>query len=163
MKSFVYLIFFLQSTQLCLLYYRWIICCWCMHKGGVQVGESVLLQNIIFDWPYCFAAVCSMFHCFPCVVWHGRATQGKGVMPDGTKRFTCKGKELFHFMGTSTFSEYTVCAEISVAKVSQSVCNYWATHTRCLGEASGGGGGDHEAVLSLHNAEYRILYSSHLF
>jgi len=46
-----------------------------------------------------------------------RATQGKGVMPNGTKRFTCKGKELFHFMGTSTFSEYTVCAEISVAKI----------------------------------------------
>nr|KAG5713483.1 hypothetical protein BaRGS_025031 [Batillaria attramentaria] len=46
-----------------------------------------------------------------------RATQGKGLMPDGTKRFTCKGKELFHFMGTSTFSEYTVCAEISVAKI----------------------------------------------
>jgi len=38
-------------------------------------------------------------------------------MPDGTSRFTCKGKELFHFMGCSTFSEYTVCAEISVAKV----------------------------------------------
>ena len=38
-------------------------------------------------------------------------------MPDGTKRFKCKGQELFHFMGTSTFSEYTVCSEISVAKV----------------------------------------------
>lgn len=38
-------------------------------------------------------------------------------MPDGTTRFKCKGKDLFHFMGTSTFSEYTVCAEISVAKV----------------------------------------------
>ena len=38
-------------------------------------------------------------------------------MPDGTSRFTCKGQSLFHFMGTSTFSEYTVVAEISVAKV----------------------------------------------
>jgi len=47
-----------------------------------------------------------------------RGTQGKGVMPDGTSRFTCKGKTLYHFMGTSTFSEYTVCAEISLAKVS---------------------------------------------
>merc|ERR1712063_4249 len=46
-----------------------------------------------------------------------RATQGKGVMPDGTSRFTCKGKELLHYMGTSTFSEYTVLPEISVAKV----------------------------------------------
>jgi len=46
-----------------------------------------------------------------------RATQGAGKMPDGTSRFKCNGKELFHFMGCSTFSEYTVCAEISVAKV----------------------------------------------
>jgi len=46
-----------------------------------------------------------------------RATQGQGVMPDGTTRFTCKGKELFHYMGCSTFSEYTVLSEISVAKV----------------------------------------------
>jgi S-(hydroxymethyl)glutathione dehydrogenase/alcohol dehydrogenase len=38
-------------------------------------------------------------------------------MPDGTTRFKCKGKDLFHFMGTSTFSEYTVVSEISVAKV----------------------------------------------
>ncbi|KAK6187842.1 hypothetical protein SNE40_005779 [Patella caerulea] len=46
-----------------------------------------------------------------------RATQMKGVMPDGTSRFRCKGKQLFHFMGTSTFSEYTVVAEVSVCKV----------------------------------------------
>ena len=38
-------------------------------------------------------------------------------MPDGTVRFHCKGKDLFHFMGCSTFTEYTVVAEISVAKV----------------------------------------------
>uniref|UniRef100_A0A0P4VSC3 S-(hydroxymethyl)glutathione dehydrogenase n=1 Tax=Rhodnius neglectus TaxID=72488 RepID=A0A0P4VSC3_9HEMI len=46
-----------------------------------------------------------------------RSTQGKGLMPDDTSRFKCNGKELFHFMGCSTFSEYTVVAEISVAKV----------------------------------------------
>ncbi|GAB1609481.1 alcohol dehydrogenase class-3 [Argonauta hians] len=46
-----------------------------------------------------------------------RVTQGKGVMPDGTSRFKCKGKDVFHFMGCSTFSEYTVVAEISIAKV----------------------------------------------
>lgn len=46
-----------------------------------------------------------------------RATQGAGVMPDGTSRFTCKGKSLFHFMGCSTFSEYTVVAGVSVCKV----------------------------------------------
>ncbi|CAD6892803.1 unnamed protein product [Tilletia caries] len=46
-----------------------------------------------------------------------RATQGKGVMPDGTKRFTCKGKELFHFMGTSTFSQYTVVSQYSLVSI----------------------------------------------
>jgi S-(hydroxymethyl)glutathione dehydrogenase/alcohol dehydrogenase len=46
-----------------------------------------------------------------------RATQGKGVMPDGTSRFKCKGKELLHFMGTSTFSQFTVVADISVVAV----------------------------------------------
>lgn len=46
-----------------------------------------------------------------------RLTQGKGLMPDGTSRFSCKGKSLFHFMGCSTFSEYTVVADISLAKV----------------------------------------------
>ncbi|CAJ0962839.1 unnamed protein product, partial [Mesorhabditis belari] len=48
-----------------------------------------------------------------------RITQGNGVMPDGTSRFTCKGKQIYHFMGTSTFSEYTVVADISLAKVDQ--------------------------------------------
>ncbi len=46
-----------------------------------------------------------------------RATQGKGLMPDGTTRFSYKGEPIYHYMGTSTFSEYTVCAEISLAKV----------------------------------------------
>ncbi|KAK3378082.1 chaperonin 10-like protein [Podospora didyma] len=46
-----------------------------------------------------------------------RATQGKGVMPDGTSRFKCKGQDLLHFMGTSTFSQYTVVADISVVAV----------------------------------------------
>jgi S-(hydroxymethyl)glutathione dehydrogenase/alcohol dehydrogenase len=46
-----------------------------------------------------------------------RATQGKGLMPDGTTRFSYNGEPIYHYMGTSTFSEYTVCAEISLAKV----------------------------------------------
>ena len=46
-----------------------------------------------------------------------RATQGKGVMPDGTSRFKARGKELLHFMGTSTFSQYTVVADISVVAI----------------------------------------------
>jgi len=48
-----------------------------------------------------------------------RLTQGRGVMPDGTSRFSSGGKQILHFMGTSTFSEYTVLPEIAVAKVSQ--------------------------------------------
>jgi S-(hydroxymethyl)glutathione dehydrogenase/alcohol dehydrogenase len=46
-----------------------------------------------------------------------RATQGKGLMPDGTSRFSYKGQPIFHYMGCSTFSNYTVLPEIAVAKV----------------------------------------------
>jgi len=49
-----------------------------------------------------------------------RATQGKGLMPDGTSRFSLNGKTILHYMGTSTFSEYTVLPEISVAKINKS-------------------------------------------
>ena len=48
-----------------------------------------------------------------------RVTQGKGVMPDGTSRFSIKGKPILHYMGTSTFSEYTVLPEISLAKINE--------------------------------------------
>jgi len=48
-----------------------------------------------------------------------RKTQGEGLMPDGTSRFSYKGRTLFHYMGTSTFSEYTVLPEIAVAKISR--------------------------------------------
>ena len=46
-----------------------------------------------------------------------RETQGKGLMPDGTSRFSKDGQIIYHYMGTSTFSEYTVLPEISLAKV----------------------------------------------
>jgi S-(hydroxymethyl)glutathione dehydrogenase/alcohol dehydrogenase len=46
-----------------------------------------------------------------------RATQGKGVMPDGTSRFSLKGKMVHHYMGCSTFANYTVLPEIAVAKI----------------------------------------------
>jgi len=46
-----------------------------------------------------------------------RGTQGKGLMPDGTSRFSYKGQPLFHYMGCSTFSNYTVLPEIAVAKI----------------------------------------------
>src|SRR5277367_2150359 len=46
-----------------------------------------------------------------------RATQGQGVMPDGTSRFSLGRQKLFHYMGTSTFSNFTVLPEIAVAKI----------------------------------------------
>src|SRR3982750_1551879 len=46
-----------------------------------------------------------------------RATQGKGVMPDGTSRFSYNGETIFHYMGCSTFSNFTVLPEIAVAKI----------------------------------------------
>ena len=48
-----------------------------------------------------------------------RATQGKGLMPDGTTRFSKNGTPIFHYMGTSTFSEYTVVPEIALAKINK--------------------------------------------
>lgn len=48
-----------------------------------------------------------------------RATQGKGLMPDGTSRFSKDGEPIYHYMGCSTFSEYTVLPEISLAKVNK--------------------------------------------
>jgi S-(hydroxymethyl)glutathione dehydrogenase/alcohol dehydrogenase len=48
-----------------------------------------------------------------------RETQGKGLMPDGTSRFSKDGETIYHYMGCSTFSEYTVLPEISLAKVNK--------------------------------------------
>lgn len=48
-----------------------------------------------------------------------RSTQGQGVMPDGTSRFSIGGKKLHHYMGTSTFANFTVLPEIAVAKIRQ--------------------------------------------
>jgi S-(hydroxymethyl)glutathione dehydrogenase/alcohol dehydrogenase len=48
-----------------------------------------------------------------------RVTQGKGLMPDGTSRFSINGKPILHYMGTSTFSEYTVVPEIALAKINK--------------------------------------------
>ncbi|WP_250656163.1 S-(hydroxymethyl)glutathione dehydrogenase/class III alcohol dehydrogenase [Alkalimarinus coralli] len=48
-----------------------------------------------------------------------RSTQGQGLMPDGTSRFSQNGKTIYHYMGTSTFSEYTVVPEIALAKINK--------------------------------------------
>lgn len=49
-----------------------------------------------------------------------RGTQGKGLMPDGSSRFSLAGETIYHYMGTSTFSEYTVVPEIALAKIDKS-------------------------------------------
>ena len=46
-----------------------------------------------------------------------RATQGKGLMPDSSSRFSCNGETIYHYMGTSTFANYTVVPEIALAKI----------------------------------------------
>lgn len=48
-----------------------------------------------------------------------RVTQGQGLMPDGTTRFSYNGEPIYHYMGCSTFSEYTVVAEVSLAKIAK--------------------------------------------
>src|SRR6202142_2713147 len=48
-----------------------------------------------------------------------RATQGKGLMPDGSSRFSSGGSPVMHYMGTSTFSNFTVLPEIALAKIRQ--------------------------------------------
>ncbi len=70
-----------------------------------------------------------------------RATQGKGVMPDGTTRFSYKGQPVYHYMGCSTFSEYTVVAEVSLAKINpaanhEQVCLLGCGVTTGLGAVS---------------------------
>jgi S-(hydroxymethyl)glutathione dehydrogenase/alcohol dehydrogenase len=67
-----------------------------------------------------------------------RATQPRGVMPDGTSRFSSKGRMLLHFMGTSTFGEYTVLPEIAVSRIAaeaplEKVCVFGCSLTTGLG------------------------------
>ena len=94
------------------------------HEGGgivVQVGEGVTSVAVGDHVIPLYTPECGM--CKFCLSGKTnlcqkiRATQGKGLMPDGTTRFSYQGKPLYHYMGTSTFSEYTVVAEISLAKI----------------------------------------------
>ncbi|EGT0665193.1 S-(hydroxymethyl)glutathione dehydrogenase/class III alcohol dehydrogenase [Citrobacter werkmanii] len=94
------------------------------HEGGgivVEVGEGVTSLKAGDHVIPLYTAECG--ECKFCksgktnLCQAVRATQGKGLMPDGTTRFSYNGEPIYHYMGTSTFSEYTVCAEISLAKV----------------------------------------------
>ena len=60
-----------------------------------------------------------------------RATQGKGLMPDGTSRFSYKGQPVYHYMGCSTFSNFTVLPEIAVAKIRADAPFYKACYIGC--------------------------------
>ncbi|TDR30971.1 S-(hydroxymethyl)glutathione dehydrogenase/class III alcohol dehydrogenase [Hydromonas duriensis] len=94
------------------------------HEGGgivVQVGEGVTSVQPGDHVIPLYTAECKT--CNFCLSGKTnlcqkiRATQGKGLMPDGTTRFSYQGQPIYHYMGTSTFSEYTVVAEISLAKI----------------------------------------------
>ncbi len=94
------------------------------HEGGgevIEVGEGVTLVKPGDHVIPLYTAECGK--CKFCTSGKTnlcqavRATQGKGLMPDGTTRFSYQGKPIYHYMGCSTFSEYTVVPEISLAKV----------------------------------------------
>lgn len=94
------------------------------HEGGgivVEVGEGVTSVAVGDHVIPLYTAECGQ--CKFCTSGKTnlcqavRATQGKGLMPDGTTRFSYNGEPIYHYMGCSTFSEYTVVAEVSVAKV----------------------------------------------
>jgi len=94
------------------------------HEGGgivVEVGEGVTSVKVGDHVIPLYTAECGVCKfCRSCktnLCQAVRATQGKGVMPDGTSRFSYNGQPLYHYMGTSTFSEYTVVAEISLAVI----------------------------------------------
>ena len=77
-----------------------------------------------------------------------RSTQGRGVMPDGSSRFAIDGKPLYHYMGTSTFANYTVLPEIAVAKIREDAPFDKACYIGC-GVTTGIG-----AVINTAKVEY---------
>ncbi|MFL7957580.1 S-(hydroxymethyl)glutathione dehydrogenase/class III alcohol dehydrogenase [Xanthomonas vasicola] len=92
------------------------------HEGGgivEQVGEGVTSVKVGDHVIPLYTAECRQ--CKFCLSGKTnlcqavRATQGKGLMPDGTTRFSYSGEPIYHYMGCSTFSEYTVVPEISLA------------------------------------------------
>lgn len=94
------------------------------HEGGgivMAVGEGVTSVKVGDHVIPLYTAECGV--CKFCTSGKTnlcqavRATQGKGLMPDGTTRFSYNGQPIYHYMGTSTFSEYTVVAEISLAVI----------------------------------------------
>ncbi|KGL45599.1 S-(hydroxymethyl)glutathione dehydrogenase/class III alcohol dehydrogenase [Listeria newyorkensis] len=94
------------------------------HEGGgivIEIGEGVTSVAVGDHVIPLYTAECG--ECEYCTSGKTnlcqavRETQGKGLMPDGTTRFSYNGEPIYHYMGTSTFSEYTVIPEISLAKI----------------------------------------------
>jgi S-(hydroxymethyl)glutathione dehydrogenase/alcohol dehydrogenase len=81
-----------------------------------------------------------------------RATQGKGLMPDGTSRFSYKGQTIHHYMGCSTFSNFTVLPEIAVAKDPQGRAVQERLLLRLRGDHGRGRGGQHRQGRAGANA-----------
>ena len=79
---------------------------------SVKVGDRVIPLYIpeCRNCEYCLSRKTNLCQAI-------RVTQGQGVMPDGTSRFSLDGQKLYHYMGTSTFANYTVLPEIAVAKI----------------------------------------------
>ncbi|MEG4394412.1 S-(hydroxymethyl)glutathione dehydrogenase/class III alcohol dehydrogenase [Microcoleus sp. BROC3] len=79
---------------------------------SVKVGDRVIPLYIpeCRNCEYCLSKKTNLCQAI-------RVTQGQGVMPDGTSRFSLDGQKLYHYMGTSTFANYTVLPEIAVAKI----------------------------------------------
>ncbi|WP_445173365.1 S-(hydroxymethyl)glutathione dehydrogenase/class III alcohol dehydrogenase [Microcoleus sp.] len=79
---------------------------------SVKVGDRVIPLYIpeCRNCEYCLSRKTNLCQAI-------RLTQGQGVMPDGTSRFSIDGQKLYHYMGTSTFANYTVLPEIAVAKI----------------------------------------------
>mmetsp|Transcript_25159 Transcript_25159/g.53644 ORF Transcript_25159/g.53644 Transcript_25159/m.53644 type:complete len:384 (+) Transcript_25159:141-1292(+) len=99
------------------------------HEAGCvveSIGEGVTSVKVGDHVVPCYTPQCCETTCVFCqsaktnLCPKIRSTQGQGVMPDGTSRFKdSEGKDIFHFMGCSTMSEYTVIAEISCAKINK--------------------------------------------
>ena len=99
-----------------------------------------------------------------------RATQGKGVMPDGTTRLSYQGRPLYHYMGCSTFSEYTVVAEVSLAKIDpqanhEEVCLLGCGVTTGLGAVKNAAKvqpGDSVAVFGLGGIGLAVIHGAQM-